>query len=404
MHTGDIEKRDNKFSAGRHLTFLDVERELIEQILAGYDSEHYRSPSSETPIPAETFVCWLETGFMSDVLKQAYPRYENIKERLPPRVRFLAYFALSRTICLKKAYRRLEPEDFYNMGFNEVPNYELLRVFVYEKIGRENLKSIFDLIVLELKRLLKRHDIDLGQRIGEDATDVRALKHDKEADYSGYYKEYGYKLDILHDLDQETLPLDYKPLSINEDEGKCTIGMHNHLCQQGIRPNEWNVDGKYATYSNIANLQVRGTRLIFRIQDAWKLNPKGTDESIKKRYQTYHRHGDFVAGASLKFMLAFLMKMGDDESVGAYFRNQAMERYEAAPKEYLEECHERSGKTEGMMGTVKIETALDMRLPRRGWNAFKFTADISMLAFVFAALIRLQNNDTERLGNLTYIT
>ena len=98
------------------------------------------------------------------------------------------------------------------------------------------------------------------------------------------------------------------------------------------------------------------------------------------------------------------MNMGDVEYVGAYYRNMAMRRYESNPDDYLHECYERSVKTEGMMSTVKLETALDMRLPKRGWRAFKFTADISMLAFAFAALIRLQNNDIERLGNLTYIT
>ena len=207
MHIGDIDTQVNNLWAGRHLTFLDVERELCEQIMVKDPQEHYTPPSADMPIPAERFVCWLDTGFMEGLLREVYPRYDQIKQRLPPRVRFLAYFTLSRTTSLKKAYRRLEPEDFYRMGFDTVPNYELLRVFVYEKIGRDNLKRIFDLIVKQVKYLLVPHDIKLGNRIGEDATDVRALKHDKEADYSGYYKEYGYKIDIVHDLDQETLPI-----------------------------------------------------------------------------------------------------------------------------------------------------------------------------------------------------
>ena len=404
MHTDTIETRVNNFVADRHLTFLDVERELFEQMLAEDSPEHFRSPSAEIPVPAEKFVCYLDTDFVEDLLKKAYPKYDHIKKRFPPRVRFFAYFTLSRMVSMKKAYRRLEPEDFHNMGFDKIPNYELLRVFIYEKIGRDKLKIIFDLIVKELTRLLKRQGIELGKRVGEDATDVRALKHDKEAEYSGYYKEYGYKTDIVHDLDQQTLPLDYKVLRINDDEGKCTIGIHEHLREYGIYPDEWNVDGKYATYSNIANLQTQGTRVIYKVQNGWKTNSKGTIAEIKKRYQKYHRRGDFRAMASLEFMLHYLMKMGDEEYVGAYYRNAAMRRFDSNPDEYLDECHERSGKTEGMMGTAKLETALDMRLPRRGWRAFKFTVDISMLAFVFAALIRVQNNNTKALGSLTYIT
>jgi hypothetical protein len=63
---------------------------------------------------------------------------------------------------------------------------------------------------------------------------------------SGYYKEYGYKFDVVHDLDQETLPLHYTYMEITDDEGKDLIPAQEHLRNMDIKPEEWKVDGKYA--------------------------------------------------------------------------------------------------------------------------------------------------------------
>ena len=81
-----------------------------------------------------------------------------------------------------------------------------------------------------------------------------------------------------------------------------------------------------------------------------------------------------------------------------------MERAAKDPEEIAKECGERSGKTEGIMGVAKKETILDRRLPRRGFRAFVWVLGISIMAFAFAALIRLQNGFFDHLGSLTYIT
>jgi hypothetical protein len=305
---------------------------------------------------------------------------------------------------VKEAYRELEPEDYFQMGFETVPNYELLRVFIYEKIKREQLATVFQLIIKEIMQLLRRHGIRLGRRVGEDATDIPALKHDSEATYSDYYKESGYKVDIVHDLDQETLPLQYSTLSLIGDEGKCLCHAYDELRAHGMLPNEWKVDGKYPTYENIAYLETESSQLIYKIQDAWVFNPKGTVKAIQRRYQRYHKRKDFKITRDMDVMLEYLLHRGDIEWVGAYYRNHAIEAYNADPDLYLDVYHERSGKTEGFMSTVKTQTVLGSRLPRRGWKAFQFAVDLSMLAFAFAALIRVQNNDTTRLGNLTFIS
>jgi hypothetical protein len=403
MHQIEIENIIDNFWH-RYLKMVpDEQRAQIDQWLNQGEISEYSSPSEMNPIPAKHFVCHLDTGFMEPILADAYPKYEIISHRLPPRTRFLAYFALSRSESLKKAYRSLNDEDFFRMGFDTVPNYELLRVFVYEKIRRDRLKTIFEMIIQEIVRLARKYGIMIGQRVGEDATDIHALKHDPEAEYCGYYEEYGYKVDIVHDLDQETFPLEYTPISLTADEGKCLPLSDIRLRRYGIKPKEWKVDGKYATYANIAHLETKGTHLVYRIQNAWVMNPKGTPEAIQRRYQRYHRRDDFKVTRDLNDMLVYLANQGDLERVGAYYRNQAMIAYANDPEGYLASCNERSGKTEGLIGTTKVQTLLDSRLPQRGWNAFRFICDLCMISYAFAVLIRLQHGDTARLGNLTYI-
>ena len=134
------------------------------------------------------------------------------------------------------------------------------------------------------------------------------------------------------------------------------------------------------------------------------MNPKGTFEEIEKKYQTYHNHPDFKPTKDIEVMVSYLYKKEEYEFVGAFYRNKSMNEYKNNPKEYLSKCAERSGKNEGMISAIKLETALDTRLPKRGWKAFVFIAGISVLAFAFAALIRLQNGTLTHLGNLTYIT
>ena len=61
-------------------------------------------------------------------------------------------------------------------------------------------------------------------------------------------------------------------------------------------------------------------------------------------------------------------------------------------------------KTEGQFAVAKHSTLLDARLTRRGFAAFVRLCDITYLASVFAALIRVQHSVFDHLGCLTYIT
>jgi len=374
----------------------------------GMEGEGERSgfvnPDEENPIDAALFCSWLDPVSLLEFFRSSYPYFEFMKERLIPRIRFLAFLGLSSSNTISEAYRKLKPDKFQLLGFESTPTYEVLREFVNERLRPNRFQDFLVVLVLEIKDLLAEKRVKLGNRCGQDASDEPSLKHDIEAKYSGYYKEYGYKFDVVHDLDQETLPLHYTYMEITDDEGKDLIPAQEHLRNMDIKPEEWKIDGKYATYENIAGSELNNTHLINEIQERWVYNPKGSEREIKRLYQKHWEDPDFKVDPNMKYMLNFLSDHGETEAVGAYYRNMRMKKAEDNPQMIAKECGERSGKTEGIVSVAKKETILDRRLPRRGFKTFIWVLGIAMMTFAFAALIRLQNGFFDRLGNLTYIT
>ncbi|MEM3611112.1 MAG: hypothetical protein QW620_03155 [Thermoplasmata archaeon] len=150
---------------------------------------------------------------------RVYKRWNVVERRMAPKVRFLLLLCAWQCKTIIEAYRRMcENEGWRLLGFEECPNYELLREFVNERIGQENMRKVFDTILYDFIFNCKKKGIEIGVRTAEDATDIYSLKHDKEADYSPYYEHYGYKLDVVHDLNYESIPLSYKVMGINEYE------------------------------------------------------------------------------------------------------------------------------------------------------------------------------------------
>lgn len=301
-----------------------------------------------------------------------------------------------RSMCVDDGWRKL--------CFERKPAYELLREFINERIGSENLHPLFDAIIREVAGHCGQSGHPVGRRVDGDATDRQSLKHDKEAEYSGYYKHCGYKVDVAHDMDDPSLVLEYTIMSINGDEGKCLIPSQQKIASAGMSTVEWKIDGKYATYANIAYCETGKIHIVYRIQDGWVYNEAGEWEGIGRLYQRYHSEADFIVGASMEGMLAYLERKGEHEAAGSFHRNIAMAMDEEDHEQSRKEYGERSGKTEGQFAVAKHSTLLDARLTRRGFAAFVRLCDITYLAGAFAALIRVQHSVFDHLGCLTYIT
>jgi hypothetical protein len=398
----EIEQQVEKYWERFERQLSDEEQQKLEHLLQD-DEEHFIDPTEEQPVKAVEMARWLDPSPLINLFKSMYLSFDTVKKRLDPRIRFLAYFSLSKRKNIWQAYHAITTEEYLKLGFTEKPRYELLREFIYERITVYRFPWVMTEIDRELRIQLKQHKILLGEKVFQDATDARSLKHDKEAKYSGYYKESGYKIDVTIDAGHE-IPLQYIPMEITADEGTNLVPSQEHLATLGITEKERIVDDKYATYENIAySEQRKRVSLFYKISKNWVYNKDGVIGEIEKRYQRYHQEKDFVPGADLEFMLQYLLGKNETEIVGALYRNQRMAEREENPEGYDEKCNERGSRMEGFFGRVKTTTILDDHPGRRGWKWFLLQAGLSMLSLVFAALIRVQQGVLEHLTNVTYI-
>lgn len=400
MPETNIEKRIEKYW-GSKTRQLNIEKEEKFQTMLQQIGEQFTDPNTEHPVKTLDFVCWLKPESLIEFLKNSYPYFKHIKHRFKPRIRFLAYMLLSQKKNLRQAYNSLNEEEYKLLGFKRKPTYELLREFIYERIGINRFPDFFQTIIQELFIELKKKKIALGKHVFQDATDIHSLKHDKEAEYSGYYKHSGYKLDVT--LDAETdMPLYYTTMKITQDEGQNLIPSQKHLSDLGLQEETRVVDDKYATFPNIAYSETQKISLYYRIAKHWIYKKEGRSKEVKKLYQRHHREDDFKVNPDIDFMLRYLYKKGDIQPVGGYYRNQRIKQKKS--KKYRGKCKKRSSCMEGFFGRIKNTTLLDDRPCKRGWKGFLFRAGATMLSLVFAALIRVQNGVYSNLTNVTYIT
>jgi len=165
-----------------------------------------------------------------------YPRFEIVKPRLVPRIRCTALFKLKRFRSIRALYFYLKdhPGEWRKPGFRELPTYELLREF-FNEILPKVLKGLNDCTLVEASREAKRLGMQIFKEMSEDAVDIKARKTDREAEWSSYYKEYGYKADLAVDL-QTGMIATLIFLGINEHEGHCFPKQTERLIERGFKP------------------------------------------------------------------------------------------------------------------------------------------------------------------------
>jgi len=352
----DIERKVEKYWGRKNRQLNLGDEEEFQQMLQEI-KEQFIDPTQEKPVNAVDFARWLNPEPLLEVLKPSYPYFKYISERFEPRIRFFAYMLLSRKKNLRQAYNSLTEKEYKLLGFTGgKPTYELLRKFIYERIGVECFPEVFKQILRELVFLLRRKNISPGRHVFQDATDIRSLKHDPEAKYSGYYKHSGYKLDVTLDAEHD-IPLCYTPIEITSDEGQNLVPSQKYLTSLGLLEEERVVDDKYATFPNIAHSELNHVSLFYKIAENWVPKKEGDPEEIKRLYQKYHKEDDFVVNPNLDFMLQYLHHKEEYESVGGFFRNQRMEEKDS--EEYKKKCKKRSSHMEGFFGRVKNTTLLD---------------------------------------------
>ena len=100
----------------------DEDAEKLDRLLEEIE-ERFTDATQDNPVKAVDFVKWLDPEPILDVLKPAYPYFEYIRSRLKPRMRFFAYFMISKKKNAWQAYHSLTEDEYIKLGFTSKPRY-----------------------------------------------------------------------------------------------------------------------------------------------------------------------------------------------------------------------------------------------------------------------------------------
>jgi hypothetical protein len=293
-----------------------------------------------------------------------------------------------------------------NLGFDpqSLPSYETIRHFINDLLDDETLEQLFYGEVEAIEQELHRYGECPGEKTLEDATIITAKRGDPEAEYNGYYDDWGWKKDILLDQKHKVF-LAYQNLGINENEGHALPSNLEKLQEIGITVDELTADGIYPTYENIAiaKHQFR-TDLFYKPQKDWVHNEKGDVDEINHRYQKYWKFPDFKVNADLEYKLHVLFKRGDLEWVGAYYRNLHVERYNRRIKRCMKRYRVERNINESFNNYLKQHMGFETSLPKKGKDAASKHTTLCLIAINAVALTRLQNGETKNLTSVAYLT
>jgi hypothetical protein len=293
-----------------------------------------------------------------------------------------------------------------NLGFdpNNLPSYETIRHFINDLLDDKTLEQLFYREVKAIEQELHLYGERLGEKTLEDATIITAKRGDPEAEYNGYYDDRGWKKDLLLDQKHKVF-LAFQNLGINDNEGHALPLNLEKLREININVHEITADGKYPTYENIAIAKHEYTAdLFYKPQKDWVHNEKGDVDKINHRYQKYWKHPDFKVHADLKYKLHVLFKRGDLEWVGAYYRNQHVQRYNRRNKHCRRRYRIERNINESFNNYLKQHMGFETSLPKKGKDAaFKHTT-LCLIAINAVALTRLQNEETKNLTSVAYLT
>jgi len=386
-------------------------RKKQETLLNNNPTEKYSfiNPTKETPVETSRVLRFLNLDWVDPVLQKLFPRFQWIKHRLYPRVKLMMFQKLRPDLRkVAEAYRVLQTDSEIarNLGFDpeDLPHYETIRHFINDLLDDETVKQVFYQEVGTIDQELHRHGERLGEKTLEDATIITAKRGDHEAEYNGYYEDWGWKKDLVLDQKHKVF-LSYQDLGINEDEEQA-LPMNLAMLQQiNIPVKENTVDGGYPSYKNITIAKhCFGTDLFYKPQQNWVHNPKGDLEEINHRYQHYWKKTSFNVYANLEDKLQFLYQQEDYEWVGAYYRNLQVHIYNRRMKHCTRRYRVERNTNESFNNYLKQHMGFETSLPQKGRHqAFKHTT-LCLIAINAIALTRLQNGVTTHLTSVAYLT
>jgi len=387
-------------------------RKLEYERYGGSRTEFY-NPDDEHPMQTALYLSFLDPTPLREAMIPFYRRPGSVLY-LEPMGLTLVFMKITEKSPDETAnYLRTHPASAELLGYKRgpdgkirTPNGETIRYNSKERFGPDGIRRIDHSILVAMSRRAKELGIDFGECCSSDAFPIEAVESDEKAEYNGHYEVNGYKGALTSSYSEETgiVPLVGKVIGINDDEGKELIPQirESKKCEIKVK-NNW-VDGKYPTFENIPQAEViEGTKLHYDIADGWVYHPEATLEKVRTEYQKYHHRPDFRVGATVEFMMEYLVKNGRGEIVGKMLRNDHIAAKEECPDGYIDHFHRRNI-SESENDNIKNDKGLQRAIKRKGREYVELQFQLTLLALHVVALVRLQKGVKKNLVSTRGLT
>jgi len=162
----------------------------------------FMNPSNELPMKATAFLSCLDLSAILPVIAEKY--VDNDRHyRHDPQAMFKALI-LRRLLGLRwhtdlERYFQGHPDEARAIGFNNpngrriIPNHCTFTHFE-RRIGIDGMRTILDVLVMQIRTELKRMGIALGTNVAIDATPIEGKQNDPDTSFNPYYRKKGYKI------------------------------------------------------------------------------------------------------------------------------------------------------------------------------------------------------------------
>jgi len=376
-----------------HIRNLEIER-------FGGSRTEFHNPSDNNPMQTALYLSFFDTTLFAEAMKPFYKRLKSVQYLESMGLTFVFMKITDKTPDAVANYIKTHSACAELLGYKRdadgsfiTPDGETIRYNQKKRFGHEGIKKIDHAVLTAIRSRSKELGIDLGECCGSDAFPLKSVTSDTESEYNGHYEINGYKVAMTESYGSETgiIPLIGQVIGINEDEGRTMIPQIQELktCDINVKQN-W-VDNKYATIKNIQQAEIiEKTKLHYNPAKNWVYDYNATLGQIKIEYQKFHNEPDFQPGASLEFMMKYLVLKEHGETVGYMLRNEHIAAKEECPDGYLDHFHQRNI-TESENDYIKNDRGLQKAVRRRGKEYIELQFQLTLLALHVIALVRLQN-------------
>jgi len=372
-------------------------------------------PTLNNSVDAAKFLSLLNLTPVLATLEEFY--CESWRYRHPPEamLRLLALYKLNRFRFLTELWELLNDETLSLLGFKWKPSYKTVWHWLQKRLGPEGLERVHGALMKTINEALAAQGVHLALKVAGDASPIQAMPQDPEARYNGYYKKVCY---LVHRLICCTtnLTLCWAVTPGNVDEAYMMVVLFLKAMFLGVMPKEACFDNGYASPLNYALLGLANIKPLIGFRKNAKPNWRGKPKTLRLRFKKMVKTGVLKTERlqaldldpdpernNLEKILSALTIAGQQEYVGAYYRNASLDEFWTDKKPWLKHYVSMRNMVEGSHGHQKDWLDLD-DLRDRGLRKARLHAALTMLSEAMVAYTRIQNGVVKGLTSLAYLT